>query len=204
MGENHPNLEHKLAGATTNQDSGAPNLYVMWKDHKEDFATKHQTRPVCDGTQGPLARISEVLVKILGSLVEGDTERKASCGSTEEMLREVRECNDRLEVGEQKLYTLFSMDVAALYPSIDHRDISECIEELVLRSSAKIEVKNKRELAKYIAVMVDEQEIMGKGLQNSIPTRNIEGRGKVTVAYCQEQRWRKGKVELEWMGGAQW
>ena len=30
------------------------------------------------------------------------------------MLREVREYNDRLEVGEQKLYTLFSMDVAAL------------------------------------------------------------------------------------------
>ena len=129
----------------------------MWKDRKDDFATKHQTRPVCDSTQGPLARISDVLVKILGSLVEGDTERKSSCRKSEEMLREVRECNDRLEVGEQKLYTLFSMDVSALYPSIDHKDIRECIEELVLRSSAKIEVKNKRELAKYIAVMVDEQ-----------------------------------------------
>ena len=101
MGENHPNLEQKLAGATTNQDSGAPNLYIMWKDHKEDFATKHQTRPVCDGTQGPLARISEVLVKILGSLVEGDTERKASCRSTEEMLREVKECIGRMEAVNQ-------------------------------------------------------------------------------------------------------
>ena len=43
MGEDHPNLEHKLAGAVTNQDVGAPSLYVMWKDHKEDFLSKLQT-----------------------------------------------------------------------------------------------------------------------------------------------------------------
>ena len=37
------------------------------------------------------------MVKLLESLIEGDTERKGGCRSTEEMLRAVSDCNIELE-----------------------------------------------------------------------------------------------------------
>ena len=178
----------------------APNLHIMWKDHKEDFMSKYQTRPVCDGTKGPLTRISDVLVRMVESLISGDTERKSGCRSTEEMLRSVEECNEKLSVEEeQKSFTLFSMDVHALYPSLDHEDVINCIEELVLRSNVKIEVKNKRELVKYIAVMVSEEEQSEKGLRESVPVRAVGGRDNLTVAYLDTETVRtKDGVKEKW------
>ena len=78
MGTKHEGKEMKLAGAVTSQDTGPPTMYILWKDHKPDFLTALQTRPVCDGTSGPLARISEVLVLILGEYMRGDNRMDSS------------------------------------------------------------------------------------------------------------------------------
>ena len=61
LGDFHPSKQHKLAGAMYSVDSGVPPLYIMWKDHKKDFYVKKQTRPVCNGKVGPLARASDIM-----------------------------------------------------------------------------------------------------------------------------------------------
>ena len=100
-------------------------MYILWKDHKPNFSTKLQTRPLCDGIVGPLARISEVLVLMLKEFMEGD-ERISSSGSTEEILRSVQETNKySLRPGVD--YALFSMDVESLYPSLDHKEVGEAV-----------------------------------------------------------------------------
>ena len=80
--------ENKLTGAIITNNSGPPLMYVLWKDHKVDFETQLQTRPVVDGNSGPLSRISELLVIILSSFMSS-SESSNTCKSTEEMLRAV-------------------------------------------------------------------------------------------------------------------
>ena len=54
--------------------------------------TSPHTRPVSDGTSGPLARISEVLVLVFGEYMKGGSTMDSHV-STEEMLIKVEDCN---------------------------------------------------------------------------------------------------------------
>ena len=158
-------------------------MYILWKDHKPDFLTALQTRPVCDGTSGPLARISEVLVLVLGEYMRGDS-RMDSCVSTEEMLRKVEDCN-RYDLEPNVDYSLFSMDVASLYPSLDHRDVKEAMFELVINSKIELKVYETKELAKYLALVISDEEVRLLDIDQFLPKRYNEGtrNSKPTIAF---------------------
>ena len=131
MGKDDGSKKIKLARATMNQDCGPCLMYVIWKDHKPNLEEKLPTRPVCDGNVGPLMRLSDIHVRILNAVVEGDVKRVDSCKSTEEMLGKLEDCVLEL-INEsnviKKEYALFSIDVKAHYPSLNYDDVLECIE----------------------------------------------------------------------------
>ena len=92
-----------------------PPLYGLRKDHKA-FADKMAgppLRPVCGAIIGNNYRISYLLSTIIRPLV---VLSKDVCDSTEDMLYRIRHCNENEDLSD---CILGSMDVEALYPSID-------------------------------------------------------------------------------------
>ena len=133
LGEDHPGKERRMAGALFGQDTGAPSLYVMWKEHKEDFYTKMQTRLECNGNIGPLPRISEVLSRLIRGILDG-LETKVNCSSTKEMLQSVQDANKETVNKNLENIFIFGMNVKALYPSMDVKDVVECVEDIMKTS----------------------------------------------------------------------
>ena len=91
---------------------------------------------MCDGNIGPLTRISEVLSRVLRGFLTG-VENSTGCASTEEMLRAIREANGEMgrddyeDMDDYGNNVIFSMDVKALYPSLNKADVVRCVEELI-------------------------------------------------------------------------
>ena len=71
--------------------------------------------------------------------------------------------------GEEEV-KIFSMDVESLYPKLDKEDMVETIQELVITSDVKVENVDDKELAKFVAVMVEKEEIKKKRLENIVQT----------------------------------
>ena len=192
--------ENKLTGAIITNNSGPPSMYVLWKDHKVDFETQLQTRPVVDGNSGPLSRISELLVIIL-SLFMSSGESSNTCKSTEEMLRAVQDCNKEIEFVD-KDFTLLSMDIYSLYPNLCHDDVKEAVMELVMESQRELFVYDVRELCKYMAIILKEEEINEKGLFCYLPRRYNENTRKARpgMAYLETSTTKtKDRIKEKWV-----
>ena len=107
----------RINQAIITPDTSPPNVSFKWKTHKV-YNEAPPTRPVCDSSEGPIARASSLITMILSPLLK---ERKypEEADSTEDMLFSVHKANNRLrddpELGNKTF--IFSMDAEALYPS---------------------------------------------------------------------------------------
>ena len=92
----------------------APPLYGLRKDHKSftDAVEGPPLRPVCGAVVGCNMRISSLLSSILRPVISLSED---VCDSTEDMLSRVSTCNEE----DLSDCIVGSMDVEALYPSID-------------------------------------------------------------------------------------
>ena len=190
LGTSHNGQEQRIAGATKSVDSPAPSLYLLWKDHKQ-YETVPPTRPVCAATVGPLARASElsslILTAFLDSMLPG-----TECLSSEEMQRAILDANIVIQEGWLKV-EVFSMDVSALYPSLHIDDILEAVMQLILESDISVECLDTKEMGKYLAVMLEQEEIEARGLVPHIPRRTVIEEGaatkRPTIAYLDSERY---------------
>ena len=89
-------------------------------------------RPVCDISDGVGHKFSYLISNILQELCYGDT----ACNSTEEMLAAVEEANTQ---GISETMVLGSLDVIALYPSLDIPDTIKVVCHMFKESNIKIE-----------------------------------------------------------------
>ena len=206
IGTSHQSQTQRMKGAFISEDSPAPHMYLMWKDHKE-YVTMPPTRPVCSATVGPLVRASEILSIILTSFLDVSPGEEA-CQSSEEMQRVIEDTNKILEREGVEDANLFSMDVEALYPNMDEEDMIEAIQELVEESEIEVENVDGKELAKYIAVMIEKKEIEGRGLANIVPTKTVElegnSKGKVTIAFLDSETFKSRRKEDNGMEREKW
>ena len=199
LGELHPGKETRLAGALTGKDTGPPPLYIQWKDHKKDFLQRKQTRPVCNGNVGPLTRLSEILSRTLRGVLEG-VDPGACCSSTEELVRSIREANCKMDGDVSKKNVVFSMDVKALYPSININDATRCIEDLIMKSTFNIEINDLNELRKYLAIVLTMERINLEGLKEYLPKRYNEvssNRKKPGIAFLDTEVIKSKGIEVE-------
>ena len=80
------------------------------------------------------------------------------------------------------------MDVKSLYPSMDWDDIVVAVKEMIMDSDMVIESVNWREISKYIAVMVSQEEIIKEGLEKVIPKRKGRPGRTRTINFLQTQK----------------
>ena len=104
-----------------------------------------------------------------------------SCESTEDMLAEIHDVNDRTEtiLQEDEKLMVGSLDVKALYPSIDVDFAAEVVANELYKSDIKIDEDSidAEELGLYLILTVDEDELKRKGIRDHCPSR-IHNKGR--------------------------
>ena len=156
-------------------------------------------------TKGLTTAIGELLSDIIEPIARTQ-EDSTEAQSTEELLSKIKEANVRLQSPEmlQKEVMVGSMDVTALYPSIDQVSSAKIVREEYLRSDIEVENIDWRAASLYLALTVDRQELVREGIAHIVPRRK-DGRGrkptvkspKMSGPLTREERLDVNKTELE-------
>ena len=157
----------RIRGNMKSRNNPPAPLSVLRKDHKrhEDSVIGPPGRPVCGGDVSYNKRLSHLISMILSDVYAGE---KTICSSTEELLAEVEKLN---EEGLDDTMIIGSMDVEALYPSLDIDFTIEKVCELMYESSAKYEGVNIKELGLYLSLVMDDDELRERGIDAGCPKR---------------------------------
>ena len=105
------------------------------------------------------------------------------CYSTEELLAEVGKLNHE---GIDDLDIVGSMDVEALYPSLDIDFTIEKVCEVLYESTVKYEGLNYKELGLYLSLMKNDDELRAMGLFDACPKRKSRRGPRPTITGCNE------------------
>ena len=181
--------EHRVTAATISSNTPAPPMYGLRKDHKrtENEMEGPPVRPVCGAKEAPNSRLSHFLSRILNDFCNV-AEIETECRSGEEMKAAFEKFNREEDDDSRKKCRVISMDVRALYPSMEWDEIEKAVRELVETSEKQVEEVDWNELGKYLAVMMSEDEIRKEKLKTAIPRREGESNRKITIAYlCNKQ-----------------
>ena len=114
-------------------------------------------------------------------------EHDPECSSTEEMRAAIEDFND-LDDEQKKECVLVSMDVKALYPSMKWSEILSAVKEMILASPMMIDNVDWVAVARYIAVMIPEEEIEQEGVRLVIPKRKKIHTRRITVDYLRNKK----------------
>ena len=94
------------------------------------------------------------------------------------------------------------MDFNSLYPNHCHDDVKEAVMELVMESQRELFVYDVRELCKYMAIILNEEEINEKGLVCYLPRRYNESTRKARpgMAYLETSTTKtKDGIKEKWV-----
>ena len=105
---------------------------------------------------------------------------KHPCNSTEDMLSRVREINETVNLEN---CIIGSMDVKALYPSIDIDFATEKCVDMITESDTSFDNINADELGLYLALTVDKDELARADLTKYSATRKRKGK-EPTITGC--------------------
>ena len=157
-----------------------PSLYALRKDHKSctNSIAGPYTRPVCGATAAHNGKLSHLLSMLLKEAKKLDED---SCESTEDLLAEIHEVNEatRSDLQADEKLMVGSLDVKALYPSIDVDFAAEIVAKEIYRSQIQIDEDSvdAEELGLYLILTVDEEELLQNGIREYCPSR-IHSRGR--------------------------
>ena len=149
--------EDRVTGASTSTNVPPPSKYGLRKDHKDG----HPVRPVCGATEAPNSRFGHLLSMIVNHYADS-LEDEHECKSSEQMRAAFEEFNE-LDRESRKGCRVISMDVKALYPSMTWKEIVCSVKEMIMKSQMIVENVNWKEVAKFIAVKVPQEEIEKEG-----------------------------------------
>ena len=190
--------EERVTGATLSTNIQPPPLYGLRKDHKnapDDFKGP-PVRPVCGANSAPNSRLSHFLSKIINDYADYD-QIETECRSSEEMRAAFEQYNN-LDIETKKKCNIISMDVKALYPSMEWDEIVKSVKMMIEHSDLEIENVDYDEVGKYLAVTMSRGDIVKEGLQHVIPDRIGGNNRNITVNYLNDRRnddqWIKGRV----------
>ena len=196
VGRDHEH-ERRVEMATRSTNTPAPPMYGLRKDHKvsEDATKGPPVRPVCGANQAPNSRLGNFLSRIVNDFADA-AEMTTECRSSEEMRAEFERYNDT-EPSARRDCAVISMDVKALYPSMEWKEIVTSVKELIESSDKEVENVDYWEIGKYLAVTMPREEIAREGLTNVIPDRIEETGREISVAYlCNNNnvdKWKKAR-----------
>ena len=178
-GKKTGNYDRIRTSMKSNNNPPAP-LSILRKDHKqcEDAFTGPPGRPVCGGDVSYNKRLSHLMSRILTDVYVGE---RTVCASTEELLAEVDILNER---GITNRHIVGSMDVEALYPSLDIDFTIEKVCELLYDSKVDIEGIDYKELSLYLSLVKTDEELQTLGIQEVCPKRRSRRGPRPNITGC--------------------
>ena len=190
--------ERRVEGATHSTNTPAPPLYGLRKDHKMAVTESEgpPVRPVCGANQAPNSRLSHFLSRIITDFADA-ANIHTECRSSEEMRAAFEEYNnDDPEI--RKECAVISMDVKALYPSMEWEETIIAVRELIEESEEGIQNVNYSEVGKYLAVTLTKEEIAREGLEHVVPKRKIDTGREISIAYLcnanNKDKWQRARI----------
>ena len=168
-----PKHVSRVEAALRSRNALRPPLYGLAKDHKPlvqegDFMIPPQ-RPVCgaqESVNGPLSQILSELIDCLAD--ELDSTIDTECHSTEDLIASINQINNIDYPSKNPV--MFSMDVKALYPSLDAVHVAALVRDTTVNSNITFEV-DKEELSLYLAITRSRDELTRLGLDEVTHTR---------------------------------
>ena len=159
-----------------------PPLYGLRKDHKkhDDPEVGPPTRPVCGASVAHNGKLSHLISMILKEMKRKD---EHACESTEDVMAAIETVNREHSVESDNKMLVGSLDVKALYPSLNIPFAAKTIGDEYVKSNVEFERDSIDvfELGLYLALTVDSDTLAADGLKDYCPTRkNTLGR-KPTV-----------------------
>ena len=153
----------------------APTLKILPKVHKKLTDAGHPaSRPVVAAATGMSSRAGDVLSDILEPLVLLSTPRHED-QSTEEVIAQLERAQKDLPESGCRDSMVGSLDVAALYPSLDQEASSEIVAQLVKETPIKFTNVNYRCIQTFLASHYDEDELKAQGILHLVPQRVHKG-----------------------------
>ena len=155
-----------------------PPLSLYGKDHKPnaDVEKGPVRRPVVSANEGPNARVSDLAADVLNKAADAE-KSDFECPSTEALQAKVEELNKRLvkeafEGGgpaDVVEVVVGSLDFKAWYPSLKKEVVVPALRQRLENGPAVIKA-NEVELARFLFVMMEDEEIKAEGLENIVHT----------------------------------
>ena len=171
--------ESRIRNSMNVTNHGSAPLYGLRKDHKENFDEEKgpPVRPVCGGDKAYNKKLSHLISMLLREVWRNE---KTACENTEELLAEIQQVNQKSNEIEGEI-VVGSLDVKALYPSLDIGHTADVVGESVLNSEVRVEGVNTKELGLYLAITHTEEELENIGIRENCPTRKKKkGKPKLT------------------------
>ena len=149
-------------------------------------------RPVCGANVGQGTRLGEVLCIVLERVAD-TIPSESEIVSTEELCHKIVEANKELKGldWDNKQLIVGSLDVKALYPSLEVADTSEICKNMVEESDIKFEVDSEA-LGRYIRLAVEDSVVKEEGIDMWCPKRKVT-RGSVPTIMSNKYNQTRGK-----------
>ena len=178
MGHDADTAGDRLRNAIVAEGVRVPPLYGTRKDHKEVKVGEEEigprVRPVCGAEDCVTKRVSYILCLLLSHLIP---ESETHCWATDDLLTEFEKVNADRVVDRD--WVVGSLDVDALYPSLDIERCARVVCDRLFESDLKFEKLDWKEIALYLRFHLTEAEIQVEGLERICPRRKCKkGRPK--------------------------
>ena len=173
-----------------------PTLRAVAKTHKPPNKEGcPKSRPIVGASRGLTTPLGETLSDIIEP-VSLARETVWESQSTEEVLRKIKEANAMLEKEGAREIMLGSLDVEALYPSIDQKEGPRIVAEEILKSKVKFHNINYHLAAVYLAVTLDRTRQVKEGIAHLLPSRKAKTKiGRKLTIHTRELGGPKGRKE---------
>ena len=159
-----------------------PQMDIFPKDHKNTHPDgTPKGRPVCKASNTMNQRVSDLCSDVLGAVYNSEEGHEVQ--SAEHLLSRIEELNAKIrkkEINSERMM-VGSLDVEALYPSIDVRQAGEICRDRILNSELKQEGIDYRWALIYLALTATPVERVDLGLQGVIPKKISKFGRKPTV-----------------------
>ena len=169
MGLEENSSSDRIRRAMKSEGNPIAPFYSTRKDHKPVVEGKEKegpkTRPVCGAKSCHTKRLAYMLGEILKPLT---WDEETECDCTEDLLAEVERVNTQNVNPE---WVVGSLDVEALYPSLDVDECAKVVGETLYNSKITVEHLQWKDIALYLKYNATEEQLRRYKVKSFLPKR---------------------------------
>ena len=129
-----------------------------------------KSRPIVGATKGLTTALGEMISDIIEPIARMNPDQ-CEAQSTEELMREIEDSNVKMKSRKMEETVVASMDVSALYPSLDQAGSARIVKEEFITSGLEVKGVDWKKVALYLAVTAKREELIKEGIQHLVAQR---------------------------------